>query len=180
MLEPTKPLIDTEAAFSPCRTWRYRLWRRWAPGPAILWLLLNPSTADETVNDPTVERCQRRTLAMASGRYGGYMVCNVFALRSTRPKALYQATNPVGPDNDAAIVHCARLAERVICGWGNHGRLHHRSAHVLAMLREAGVVPECLTVTAAGEPGHPLYLGYNAAPRPYRHACGVAAGRTRP
>lgn len=156
--------MEQGARFSPCRKWRYELWRRWGDGPTVLWLLLNPSTADETANDPTVERCERRTRAMDG--YGGYEVCNIFALRSTHPKALYRAADPIGPDDDAAILIAAQTCERVICGWGNHGRLHNRGAQVLAMLRGNGIEPECLRVTQVGEPGHPLYIGYDTAPRP--------------
>lgn len=159
-------MIESGARFSPCRTWRYALWRRWTPGPTVLWLLLNSSSADETTNDPTVERCQRRTRTMEAGRYGGYEVCNIFALRSTDPKGLYMAEDPVGPENDAAIMDRIRAAERVICGWGNHGQLHQRGRQVLAMLRNHGITPECLKITGAGEPGHPLYIPYSADPYP--------------
>lgn len=132
----------------------------------VLWLMLNPSTADESVNDPTVERCQRRTQTMSNGRYGGYYVCNIFALRSTDPTALYAAADPVGPGNDAAIIERAREAELVICGWGNHGQLNGRGRQVLSMLRGYGIETRCLRVTGAGEPGHPLYIGYSVQPRP--------------
>lgn len=156
-------LIESNARFSPCWTWRYDLWRCWNPaGPTILWLLLNPSTADELNNDPTVERCERRSRAVGAG---GYHVCNIFALRSTDPKGLYTAADPVGPENDEAIIATARAANRVICGWGNHGRLHNRGREVLAMLRENNIVPYCLKVTGASEPGHPLYIGYSVQPR---------------
>jgi hypothetical protein len=153
----------TGAEFSPCRRYRYTLWRRWSSGPALLFLMLNPSTADETANDPTVERCQRR--AMAAG-YGCLFVANIFALRSTDPAGLRAVDDPVGPKNDVAILALAHASDQVICGWGNHGRLHGRGRQVLAMLREHGIEPHCLRVTGAGEPGHPLYIGYDVQPVP--------------
>ena len=93
------------ATFSPCRRYRYTLWRQWDERPPATFIMLNPSTADETANDPTVERCQRRAQAMG---YGGVRVANIFALRSTDPRALYTAEDPVGPENDHALLTLAR------------------------------------------------------------------------
>lgn len=109
------------AAFSGNREYRYRLWRTWdsATLPA-LFILLNPSTADETKNDPTVERCERRARTMG---FGGLVVANLFALRSTDPKALYSHPDPVGEINDLAILSAAVNAGIIICGWGRHGGL---------------------------------------------------------
>ncbi|MHB1702544.1 MAG: DUF1643 domain-containing protein, partial [Acidobacteriaceae bacterium] len=129
----------TGATFSPCGKYRYTLWRTWdASKSSCLFLMLNPSTADEVDNDPTVERCQRRALAMG---YGGLVVCNIFAYRSTDPDALYSLDDPVGPGNDAAILEQASRAALVVCGWGKHGALHGRGEAVLAMLRSADIKP---------------------------------------
>ncbi|MDD5001528.1 MAG: DUF1643 domain-containing protein [Thiomonas arsenitoxydans] len=152
----------TGATFSPCRYYRYTLWRTWDTSkPACLFLMLNPSTADETDNDPTVERCQRRAVAMG---YGGLVVCNIFAYRSTDPGVLYTASDPVGPDNDVAIVAQAQAAGLVVCGWGTHGALQGRGAAVLSMLRDAGVTPHALRINRDGSPQHPLYVGYARQP----------------
>jgi hypothetical protein len=156
-------LADTGATFSPCRTWRYRLWRTWGRRPSLAFVMLNPSVADEVENDPTVERCQRRAVA---GGYGGVTVVNLFALRSTDPKALYRHADPVGPGNDAEILDVARQAGRVVCAWGAHGKLRGRGARVLALLREAGVEPHALRIGKDGQPGHPLYLPYALEPAP--------------
>lgn len=153
------------ARFSPCRTWRYDLWRRWHPdGPMILWLLLNPSTADEASNDPTVERCERRSRAIGAS---GYYVCNIFALRSTHPNGLYTAADPVGPENDSAIMEVAHQADIGVCGWGNHGRHLGRGRKILSMLCASGIEPLCLKVTAPASRGIRVYW--------LRHAAGSAA-----
>ena len=90
-------------------------------GSGAVFLMLNPSTADAIDNDPTVERCLRRALKMG---FGGLMVCNTFAYRSTDPEKLYEVEDPVGPENDQIILARARSAGMVICGWGTHGALH--------------------------------------------------------
>lgn len=155
---PTNP--PWGALFSPCRRYRYRLWRQWDPArPYLLWILLNPSTADEITNDPTVERCMRRAVAW---NFGGVQVCNIFAWRSTDPKALRLAPDPVGrPENDQAILAAAKGAGSVICGWGNHGSLHRRSEEVVDLLKLEGIKAGCLGVTRQWEPRHPLYVGYS-------------------
>lgn len=150
------------ATFSPCRRYRYTLWRTWDPDkPVCMFLMLNPSTADAVDNDPTVERCQRRAQKLG---YGGLVVCNVFAYRSTDPAVLYTEADPVGPGNDAAILEQARSTGLVICGWGTHGALHGRGAAVLDMLRQAGITPHALRLNRDGSPQHPLYVGYAQLP----------------
>lgn len=166
----------TGAQFSPCERYRYRLWRTWdASKPAVTFVMLNPSTADAVANDPTVERCQRRALAMG---YGGLRVANIFAYRSTDPQVLYDLDDPVGPDNDAAILAQARESALVICAWGNHGQLQNRGEAVLSLLNKAGITPHHLglngrTGDAARTPKHPLYVGYKTQPKPF---CGVGEG----
>ena len=101
------------ALFSPDRVYRYRLWRRWKPEePALVYVMLNPSTADEIDSDATVTRCIERARRMG---YGGIEVVNLFALRSTDPTALYRHEAPVGPENDQHILgyatpRCSRAA----------------------------------------------------------------------
>lgn len=115
---------DSGATFSDCRTYRYRLHRIWDAGkPPCAFIMLNPSTATEAVLDPTVRRCVG--YAMAWG-YGGLIVGNVFALRSTDPRALYAAADPIGPANDDALAEIAQAAGLVVCAWGKHGHYKRR------------------------------------------------------
>jgi hypothetical protein len=152
---------DSDAVFSNCRKYRYRLWRRWAPGPSCLWVMLNPSTADEIKNDPTVERCERRARAMG---YAAVEVVNLFAFRATDPDEMKAAADPVGPENDQAILAAVADAGLVVCGWGNHGGHIGRSSQVKELIASAGATPHHLGATSKGEPRHPLYVRYDVQP----------------
>ena len=163
------------AIFSPCRTWRYRLERQWSSGPVAAFILLNPSTADETNDDPTIRRCIG--FAKVWGM-GGLVLGNAFALRSTDPRGLYSHVDPVGPDNNEALAGIARQAATVVCGWGTHGAFMGRGAAVAKIIREAGATPMALKVTAAGHPGHPLYLRADLKPNEFRAAIARAEGRS--
>ena len=127
--------------------------------------MLNPSTADETVLDPTCERA--RGYARRWG-YGALLVTNVFAWRATDPDELKVAPDPVGRGNDAAILRAASACAIVVCAWGNHGAHRGRSKRVLRLLREAGIALHVLRLNAGGEPSHPLYLPATLRPRRWR------------
>ena len=145
---------DAPAIFSPCRQYRYVLRRRVGWGPSTcLFIMLNPSTADEEQEDPTVRRCM--DYAHRWG-YGVLVVCNIFALRATDPTRLYQAPDPVGPENDAYILEEASRADCVVAAWGNHGALNERSHAVRVLL--ADVLVQCLGINRSGAPKHPLYI----------------------
>lgn len=139
------------ARLSPCRRYRYALWRTWDDTlPRVMFVGLNPSTADETVDDPTL----RRTMDFARRwGFGGVGNGNLFAFRATDPKAMMAAEDPVGPDNDAWLRRLADEAQLVVAAWGNDGGFHGRSAVVRAMLPDL----HCLKINASGEPAHPLY-----------------------
>ena len=97
--------------------------------------MLNPSLADETVNDATINRCIERARRM---EYGGIVVANLFAFRSTNPLEMVKAHFPIGQDNDVHILNTARKADTVICGWGGGGRHLNRDLVVLGILKAAG------------------------------------------
>lgn len=156
---------DSGAIFSPCMQYRYHLWRVWSDGAPAVFIMLNPSTADEIVNDPTVERCERRARMMG---YGGLRVVNIFALRSTDPKLLFLHNDPIGEQNDKAIIESVSGAGLVVCGWGGHGKFMDRGNEVLSLIRNAGVIPYCLKINKDNTPKHPLYMGYDTLPKEWK------------
>jgi hypothetical protein len=153
------------AVYSDCERYRYLLTRTWDPaGTRALFVMLNPSTATEVQNDPTVERCERRARALG---FGAFRVTNIFAWRDTDPKAMRAAADPVGPANDAAILDSCPWADRIICAWGSHGAHLDRGPTVERLLRGAGHPLFHLGLTKHGHPRHPLYIGYAEQPRPW-------------
>jgi len=152
--------------FSRDRGWRTLLWRCWDRSlPVANFIMLNPSTADEHKLDPSCTRA--RNYAERWG-FGGILVTNLFAFRSTQPEKLKTAKDPVGRGNDAAIVKAAKRAALVVCAWGNHGRYRGRSAALLRKLLEENIPLHALRVGAQGEPAHPLYLPGTLRPRRWR------------
>lgn len=154
---------ESSALYSDCEQYRYALTRVWDPAaPRVLFLMLNPSKATEVQNDPTVERCERRARTLG---YGGMRVVNIFAFRATDPRDLKAASDPNGPDNDAAIRDGVEWADDVIAAWGAHGDHHRRGAAVAALLAEMQCPALQLGLTKAGHPRHPLYIGYARQPQ---------------
>lgn len=153
--------MSAGALFSHDRRYRYRLWRRWdRTRPLIAFCMLNPSTADERTDDPTIRRCVG--FARDWG-YGGVEVVNLFALRATDPRELRRARDPIGAGNDGHLVAAAARSAAVVIAWGAHGALLARDRRTLAMLsRRARLL--ALGWTKSGAPRHPLYLRRDARP----------------
>lgn len=150
------------AIYSPCEAYRYSLKRIWSPtAPSALFVMLNPSTATELQNDPTVERCERRARALG---FGAFTVTNIFAYRATDPQIMRQQPDPIGPANDSAILNAAATADQIICGWGSHGAHLGRAAQVAFLLRTADRPLFHLGLTRSGQPKHPLYISYSVRP----------------
>jgi hypothetical protein len=137
----------------------------------VLFVMLNPSTATEIQNDPTVERCERRARALG---FGGFRVTNIFAFRATDPRVMRAESDPVGPENDAAILESAAWADRIICAWGNHGLHLGRGMKIEALLRGTGNALFQFGLTNHGQPRHPLYVGYASQPIPWREGGDLA------
>lgn len=157
--------MTRSACFSDDRVFRYWLSRTWDEELQPLVVVgLNPSTADEAVDDPTVRRCIG--FARAWG-FGGLVMLNLFAFRATDPREMKAAADPVGPANDAWLRQQTSL-RRVLCAWGAHGGHLNRSRRVGHLLADRDLV--CLGRTAAGFPRHPLYLRADTAPEAYRDA----------
>lgn len=146
------------AYFSEDRTYRYALSRVWEPRlPMMMFIGLNPSTADENTLDPTLRRIIRYA---KREECGGFWMANLFAFRATNPKDMLAADEPVGPDNDQWITDIACWCSLIVVGWGAHGGHRNRATEVRKLL--SGHELYCLKKTKAGEPGHPLYLRADA------------------
>ncbi|MDK3074221.1 DUF1643 domain-containing protein [Sedimentitalea sp. JM2-8] len=161
----TKGDAPSTAVYSDCERYRYSLTRTWDPaGRRALFVMLNPSTATEVQNDPTVERCERRARTLG---FGAFRVANIFAWRDTDPRAMRAAPEPVGPGNDAAIIEGVAWADQVIAAWGTHGEHLGRGAAVATLLRGSGGPLFHLGLSKAGHPKHPLYIAYSQQPTPW-------------
>jgi hypothetical protein len=141
--------------------YRYTLGRRWDEAlPRAVFVMLNPSTADDTVDDPTIRRCvgfARRW------EYGAITVVNLFAYRATRPAELIGVLDPVGRDNDETIALAAEEAALVVAAWGAGGGYLGRDRQVMKILASVGALPMCIGApTTTGFPRHPLYLRNDA------------------
>ncbi len=159
----TKGDAPSVAIYSDCENYRYSLTRIWdETAPRVLFVMLNPSTATEVQNDPTVERCERRSRTLG---YGGFRVCNIFAYRATDPKKMRAQSDPVGPENDAAISDAAKWTDDIVCAWGTHGAHLDRGTHVERLLRSQPKALTHLGLSIAGHPKHPLYIGYKVQPQ---------------
>lgn len=149
--------MDNECVFSADRNHRYTLIHR--PNPLfgsdrlLMWIGLNPSTADEKQLDPTLTRILGYSLREG---YDGFIMTNLFAWRATEPKDMKASPDPIGPDNDRRLLECARRCGKVVAAWGSHGSFMERDVQVCALLKDFEMV--CLSRNADGGPGHPLYL----------------------
>lgn len=124
--------------------------------------MLNPSTADERANDPTIARCERRSRVWG---FGAMVVVNLFGFRATRPSELWRTADPVGPETDRIVIAAARGAAAIVCAWGVHGRRLDRDAAVRRLL---GARPlACLGRTCDGQPRHPLYVATEVGLSPF-------------
>lgn len=150
--------------------YRTRLWRIWdGDAPLLGWVMLNPSTADAAVDDPTIRRCvgfARR------GGFGGIEVANLFTLRATNPAELLEVSpqEAEGPGADRAIVDVAR-GRTVVAAWGAIAPVFHgRARHVATLLADPNLRCEvvCVGTTASGAPRHPLYVAGGQPFEPWR------------
>jgi hypothetical protein len=170
------PLVtqyNSGATFDAERRHRVRLWRYWAPGPRVLWVMLNPSTADEDVLDPTVRRCVGFSRRWG---FGGLYVGNLFTRVSSDPRALRTAAGRIGAQqltDDWELRAMAHASTQVIVAWGQDAAVKSaggslRAREVTSLL--ADYMPLCLGITKAGHPRHPLYVPYKAVRVPYIRA----------
>jgi hypothetical protein len=158
---------NRSAVLSKDNRYRYRLERRWDEGAPVVFVMLNPSTADGFTDDQTIAKCRR--FAQRWNR-PAFVVVNLYALRSTDPHALTYESDPIGPENNFYIREAAyeaiRGGSKVVCAWGTKF-LGTRDRDVTNMLRAWNVDLWSLAITKNGHPGHPLYLRGNAELKPY-------------
>lgn len=152
-----------DATLSPCGAYRYRLSRQWSGARAIGFVMLNPSTADADVDDPTIRRCVK--FAQREGA-GGIVVANLFAYRAAKPIELSRAREPFGPLNRQTLRELGEWSHRsgspIICAWGAFGWFKDANQTATSILANQGAKLCCLAKTKEGHPGHPLYLRADA------------------
>ena len=144
-------LVNKNAIFSDCRKYRYALSRTWnGKKKTILFIGLNPSTADEKIDDPTIRRCINYA---QNWGYGSLLMVNLFAYRATMPTELKNVKNPIGNDNDLHIIELSKKADLAVAAWGNEGSLLNRDKEVKIIIP----ILMCLKINKSGQPAHPLY-----------------------
>jgi len=155
--------VKKDAYISDCEDYRYYLTRVWDEDlPRVMYVLLNPSTADHTVDDQTVRKC----MGFAKGwEHGSIEIVNLFAYRTKNPKVLKSVIDKkgeafaIGPKNDEYIKAAAERADLIVLGWGNNAKdFEQRRAEVLEILKEKEV--KCLDITIQEQPKHPLYIKF--------------------
>lgn len=157
------------AIISKCGLYRYQLWRQWDNRPMVVFIMLNPSTADTLKDDATIRKC----VGFAKlWHMGGVCVVNLFAFRATDPRDMMEASDPVGPENEEHLRRVCADANQddatIICAWGANGFHMGQDQTVLGWLNAWRVEPMALRLTSRGQPGHPLYIPYEATPFEFR------------
>jgi len=144
-------LVNKNATFSDCRKYRYGLSRTWnGKKKTILFIGLNPSTANEKIDDPTIRRCINYA---QNWGYGSLLMVNLFAYRATSPSELKNVKNPIGNDNDLHIIELSKKADLAVAAWGNKGSYLNRDKEVKKIIP----ILMCLKINKSGQPAHPLY-----------------------
>jgi len=157
--------LERDAVISDCGRYRYLLRRTWDHDkPRVLFVMLNPSTADAEIDDATIRSCIRLSRGL---EYGSFEVVNLFGLRATDPVELQRADDPVGPRNNESIEGAVMRCDLAICAWGAHPMAAQRARPTHALLRRVRPAVFCLGTTKSGAPKHPLYIKSGTALRTY-------------
>ncbi|HHN8403925.1 TPA: DUF1643 domain-containing protein [Morganella morganii] len=138
--------------------YRYDLWRLWDESkPKIMFIGLNPSTADQEIDDSTITRCIDFSVKWG---FGGLIMCNLFAFRATKPKEMLNASEPVGIETDMVLLERAKEVDVIVAAWGNDGGFMGRSGSMLSLLSDNLLSDKLyyLKLNKTGEPRHPLYI----------------------
>lgn len=152
--------MKKDAIIDDSGEYRYMLTRQWGTGNNFInFILLNPSTADHLIDDPTVKSCI--SIAENNG-FDGLYITNVFAFRATQPSDLKKASDPVGPENEEYLKKYNKRCNMTIVAWGNHGSFLGGSERVLDIFK--GQPLYCLEKNKSGSPKHPLYVQRETKP----------------
>ncbi|MBS0988958.1 DUF1643 domain-containing protein [Acetobacter okinawensis] len=163
--------ISKNAIISDCGLYRYSLSRQWGRGEAITFVMLNPSTADASMDDPTIRRCIGFAERLNAS---GIVVVNLCAFRAALPSDMFAARDPVGPENHTAVLEAVDAANKVIAAWGNDGgriiRSNPAAEMIAGAVKNSGKAFSLGELTKQGHPWHPLYRGYECELFPIRRA----------
>ena len=155
----TQKSIKWTAVYSECKRYRYSLTRETNNSKLkLLFILLNPSIATETKNDPTISRCQKRTQELG---YTAFRVCNLFAFRTKDPLIMKGSIDPIGPENNYIINESLYWSNKIICAWGSDGKYLERGDEVRKIIKKNGSKAFHLGLTKSNQPKHPLYITYS-------------------
>lgn len=161
--------VEKTAHISDCGLYRYRLTRHWGGAPPLPFVMLNPSTADANIDDPTIRRCMG--FARREGA-GGVIVVNLYGLRATDPAELLKTRDPFGPDNRANVraigLEAVASSMPVVCAWGVGGWVKSADMDIIHLLKGTGARLVCLGTTKGGHPKHPLYIKGDQPLTPFR------------
>jgi len=158
--------VERDAVISECGKYRYLLRRAWDHNlPRATFVMLNPSTADATVDDATIRSCTR---LCKSWGYGSFEVVNLFAWRATDPDELLKVADPYGPQCAEILEAAVQRSEITICAWGAHPFATDRARNVWSTIRALRPAAFCLGTTKSGAPKHPLYIKTGTMPVVYR------------
>jgi hypothetical protein len=160
--------MKKEAIFDKDRTYRYSIKRIWEPSKKkVVFICLNPSTADEYEDDQTLRRCIDFSERWENGAYGSVQVVNLFAFRAKDPKVLKQSLDPIGEMNNQYIKDAVKNADIVIAAWGEHGSFNRRDREVLYLVKKESNQISCLDVLKCKQPKHPSRAKKNLLLIPY-------------
>ena len=152
--------LDSDAIISDCSHYRYTLTRRWSSRKTVMFIGLNPSTADASEDDPTIRKCIRFA---RDWEFGQLVMTNLFAFRATNPKEMITQSDPVGEFNDAHLHSLASKADLIVAAWGTRG-VHLGRDQVI---RRSIPNLHHIGLTRHGHPRHPLYVKATAKPQPF-------------
>lgn len=154
-----KKIMKKDAMLSKDRQYRYVLSRIWDEDkPIVVFIGLNPSTADELNDDSTITKCINYA---KSWSYGGFYMLNLFAYRAKNPSDMFDAKEPIGSENDNFIKEYIKKSDKIVCAWGDNGDFKQRGESVLELVPNAYY----LKLNKSGQPAHPLYLKSDFIPQ---------------